>query len=413
MKKEENHEINIEKIRRELKEKDPQRWNEIQELSKIISKSMSKNNEIFSALKNSSLLTNFEIYNHAIRHSLLNLMPVYKQIAESFSLLEKWREKYYEDYQPHLYTLKKEFVDGENALILGAGASIEAGIPNWADLINKMLISSFSDHFEDEKYQVSSGGWTKIIHHLSNNDLLFEASLLRSIMPDHLEFNKILHDALYQDYNPNIKQSTALLISIKQICYDNPQIKILTFNYDNLLENILERNNIKYHSINCMDVDSLNSSKPGCVNIYHLHGYVPYNEPVTNTPVILSREDYSSLMNGEFKRTNTVINDTLYEKTSLIVGLSLSDVNFNRIIQGCNASSIIKTQYFFSLSPRRYEFFGGLFEDIKEIEDEDIFDIFGILRDYEELMFQCLEKLNLKTVYFLDYNDIPKILDTL
>jgi len=84
------------------------------------------------------------------------------------------------------------------------------------------------------------------------------------------EYIQLIHDVLYEN-NPD---TTVLLKAISQLCRPSRKhigVKsVITYNFDDLVERILENDGIKHTSI-YRDTDiSINEN----LNIYHVHGYL-------------------------------------------------------------------------------------------------------------------------------------------
>lgn len=131
---------------------------------------------------------------------------------------------------------------------------------------------------------------------------------------------------------------------------------VITYNYDNLLEEYLRKNchcpDSKIHSI--VKGDELSDlSIPKEWNIYHVHGRIPVvehpSEPMSET-VILTETDYYKEERINYSWTNIIQSYAIARANLIFIGFSGTDYNFRRIIKYVKQENLkAKQRYIFFL----------------------------------------------------------------
>jgi len=160
--------------------------------------------------------------------------------------------------------LADHLINGTLVLFLGAGASKGFGLPDWLELINafraKVGLSSISSSTSPETIQNAMDEAIDII----KND---EAEKIR-----------LIKEILYPSTNlldVKLAYSSHLLISISSLLIGRQRghiKRVVTFNYDSMLEWFLSLFGFQVNSIS--ELPALEGSED--VRIYHPHGFVPH-----------------------------------------------------------------------------------------------------------------------------------------
>lgn len=197
-------------------------------------------------------------------------------------------------------SLISEFKKNNVVLFLGAGASINAGLPSWSELL-KLLVQRFLPK-DGERFD------------------FFQQC-------DHLEKAQYLYD---------ISDKISVINAIKEI-FDTPLTNfdlhnkiaslpvntIITTNWDCLIENAFERKGINLTKI--WKDDQISSATLGGKNIIKFHGTIEDPESI-----VFSEDDYQT----SFHRTPLIkqyLSAILSRSTILMVGYSYRDINFKAI----------------------------------------------------------------------------------
>ena len=194
--------------------------------------------------------------------------------------------------QQRLDRLKEAYHDQNITLCVGAGVSIDAGIPLWSELIHRLLIFMISQKTQDEELKDTE------LHSL--NQLACanqEDSPLTQVRYIRAAFEKEDYYGLVRKvlYETKFTGRTPLLNAISKISKperDHVGVKsIITYNFDDLLERKLAVKDIKYNVVyRERDIPSTTA-----LNIYHVHGYLPKSpdkDVDKETTLIFSEEDY-------------------------------------------------------------------------------------------------------------------------
>jgi len=236
---------------------------------------------------------------------------------------------------------------GEISLFLGAGVSKQSNIPSWDKLINNITSEIYSELLKNklspDEIQLilslkslnaeESGEIGTII----GNSHQIESSVFKYLYND--DFLNIIKKALYGEIS-DIPLNSPLLSEIVNFCvprkfgqtdtFDGVNT-IITYNYDNILEQHFSlKGDDKYHVLsNKKDIH-----KSDCVNIYHVHGFIPFNDQRSSniSDIILSSEDYHRLYNEMFNWSNMCQITQLRAKTCLFIGISFRDPNIRRLL---------------------------------------------------------------------------------
>jgi len=218
--------------------------------------------------------------------------------------------------------------------MLGAGASIDAGIPNWDELCTELL-SSLTKKLMKEKDltldEKSSMLLNEKLKKENGNSPLLQIRYIRAGLKE--EFEKSLQNILYA----NCTFNSPLLKEITKLANPPRNRKglksIINFNFDDLIEvnlNKLDINNKSiYRESDKEDTDAL--------SIYHVHGYIPskHSKKGDNelSPLVFSEEGYHKVFQEPYHWSNLVQLNHLKESTCLLIGLSMTDPNLRRILE--------------------------------------------------------------------------------
>lgn len=296
---------------------------------------------------------------------------------------------------------KNAFKNGNITLFLGAGVSVGAGLPQWKSLLQELLKDENQSPLKESDYAAIDVA-------AYNSNIIAARYLLYPYSTDEkkLEGGDKLRDALYRDYDQT-KQDLELVNTIVDICRQENQQKqryvssIITFNYDDLVENVMEEQKIPYVSITNEKKYEL-----GKFPIIHVHGILSRGE--SNLIPILSEESYHQLYDTFNSTTNIEIVHALYRNTCIFIGLSMTDPNLRRLLESVRIKSGENSYHYAILplvsldhcnwdaaTPSKY------YKEDKEKNDE--------FRKRQERVF---ESLGVKVIWFPEgeYKKIPEIL---
>ena len=233
-------------------------------------------------------------------------------------------------YDKAISALSQALQSGRLTLVCGAGVSIGAGIPSWNKLLLRLLESmmnkisnaraiSLNDANPDEfqrRYRPSSLVLGKYLKSNLGNDFLPE-----------------LRNALY-DGNPTTCETIEAIIELARPQRDGkPLDSIITFNFDELIEENLEKSNIRFKPVYAEGM----RNDPKELPIYHVHGYLPRTGAIPdNTDIVFSEDAYHNQFIDSFSWSNMIQLNKLSQNTCFFIGLSLADPNLRRLMDVSN-----------------------------------------------------------------------------
>ncbi|MBQ6979723.1 MAG: SIR2 family protein [Clostridia bacterium] len=199
----------------------------------------------------------------------------------------------------------------KKALILGNGVSIPFGSDSWSEMIDS-LFDYLQPYYIDSKTTVK-----KTI----GDSNYFAASMAKSSIDKNKYYNAI-KNSIYRKYDLKMHNEYTLLHSIAVAKHKFHNMPIVTFNYDNFLENDLK---IFYPSFNIKAVSSAKSNKKTAEpKIMHVHGYCEDNKSKVGNLILTDEEYYKA-----YKGSSWVVKEQkrlLKDYICLYVGSSMSDL---------------------------------------------------------------------------------------
>ncbi|EHH2452696.1 SIR2 family protein [Vibrio diabolicus] len=312
-------------------------------------------------------------------------------------------------------------------IALGAGASVDYGLPDWNTLLQKLLLISLQTE------ATSDYGNTSVLAKTFSS--VFEPSALISARYLHnhfkktqpkatLAFENAIRDSLYDEVVT--EGDSELLKEVRQYCIAagrSPNLNsIITYNYDDLLEKCLSN----------IDVDipftPIHSSgmrhKEHELPIYHVHGYLPQNGQLTSkNKVVLSEDGYHQQYTDIYGWSNLTQINKFKEYNCLFIGLSFSDPNLRRILdiamkeRGENGIH----HYCFKKRYSKKQVASKLNKLITETQEVELevhdFELADISNDLVKLMEQFDENdalsFGIGVIWVDSYSDIPEHLKTI
>jgi NAD-dependent SIR2 family protein deacetylase len=207
--------------------------------------------------------------------------------------------------------------EGPITLIVGAGASMEAGLPSWPELIGRLLNTVAEEQFEPAVRQ----DWIEVIREES---LTAAAAVVHALTGDDETFVERVREALYGDNPTTVYQPQALAQQVAWMKRElGGAVKIATGNYDGLIEAALDAEGLTVHSY-----IQGREEPAGSAAVYHLHGRLIPSYPRTGR-IVLGDADYARVQQ-ERSWQDTFMRDALDRTLCVFVGASLTDPNLIR-----------------------------------------------------------------------------------
>src|SRR5262249_22418974 len=115
---------------------------------------------------------------------------------------------------------------------------------------------------------------------------------------------------------------------------------VVTFNYDDLLEEELERRGVPHHV-----VAAPGRARGDGVPIVHPHGFLPRESPDEASGIVLTEDDYHRVGDAVFHWASGEIVHHLRHGTALFLGLSMSDPNLRRLLDAARVRGEIPAHW--------------------------------------------------------------------
>ncbi|RXT04175.1 SIR2 family protein [Ammoniphilus sp. CFH 90114] len=307
------------------------------------------------------------------------------------------------DLNDDLIKIREEFVKGNLTLFCGAGVSADTGIPVWNHLLKQLLAELFIQ--KNHQLHISQEKLAEIyLEYFKRSPLIILQFLKNELGHDFLKF---VRRAIYQ----NPPQNNELMDVIVELCRPQRERKslhsIVTFNFDDVVEQNLEKNKIRYKSVSKEGERYLPSELP----IYHVHGFLPREGDLSEFNIVSSEDAYHSQFIDPFSWSNLVQLNLLNQNLCLFIGLSMTDPNLRRLLDVSmrkKPDRFSKNHYLFKKRYKENEIREQIAElGIKAESDEYVYSFIKMAELFEE---QDANNLGLNVMWVNDYQEIPCIL---
>lgn len=207
--------------------------------------------------------------------------------------------------------------EGDLTVIVGAGASIEADLPSWPELVTRLLRGVADREFAATVRE----RWVELI---GGESLTTAAAVVEALSGDAEEYVERIRTALYGRRPTTTYQPQALA---QQVAWMKQQLgagaRLVTGNYDGLLESALQELDMEVHSYVRRQTEP-----SGSAAVYHLHGRLIPAYPRTGR-IVLSDADYARVQQ-ERSWQDAFMREALERTLCVFVGASLTDPNLIR-----------------------------------------------------------------------------------
>lgn len=203
--------------------------------------------------------------------------------------------------------------------VVGAGVSMEAGLPSWAGLVRALLEAAAPTSLNEN----DRAAW---LDAAAESGLLGMAATARVLAGSDVEFVKRVDEHLYRGKGPDYFDPGPVAREIAAWKQAYPEIHLATFNYDQLLERALQDVGL------AAEPREDNTPEPGeAAFVRHLHGLLTGTP--TNDAVVLTERDYAVWSPGSWQ--DEFMSEAL-TGVCVFLGLSFTDQNLLRWIYGAS-----------------------------------------------------------------------------
>ncbi len=205
--------------------------------------------------------------------------------------------------------------------VVGAGASMEAGLPSWGTLVRDVL-AAMAPH------DMGEGDRAAWLSAFEESGLLGMAAAARALAGSDVAFMRLVDHHVYRGKGAEHFEPGPLAREIALWKERYPEIEIATFNYDQLLEHALEDLGITAQAVEHGD-----PQPSGVAVVRHLHGKLS-GVPSTDA-VVLTESDYARWAPRSWQDEFMA---SALEGLCVFVGLSFTDQNLLRWIYGAGGT---------------------------------------------------------------------------
>jgi hypothetical protein len=229
--------------------------------------------------------------------------------------------------QPGVEPVIRQFAEAaEITLLIGAGASMEASLPSWPELIRRLLMHVARTQ-ADLAEETDRDDW--IERTLKSDELLGAGADVEVLADEPLD--TLLPQALYGEAGAASYEPGPIATQVAALRRRfGRTVTLLTTNYDDLLERALLAAGFTSQQVRSY-VQHRTDIRPGAVPVTHLHGYAGRVGP--HRKIVLTEGHYHRMQRGRSWQEQLVV-DRLQRSHCLFIGTSLADPNLIRYLYG-------------------------------------------------------------------------------
>ncbi|MGY3582888.1 hypothetical protein ACVIGB_008047 [Bradyrhizobium sp. USDA 4341] len=211
--------------------------------------------------------------------------------------------------------LAQQLVRGRLGVFLGAGVSAFYGLPDWTTLVNRLLARSGEPPLNGTEDPITRVGALRAKYYKGRTKEFLDAVKADLYEGTALDFEKIRK-------NDTLAAIGSLVMSSKR----GSAAKVITLNYDDLVENYLE-----FHGFVTSSVWRLaHWANNDDVTVYHPHGLLPLApDRKDSDDIVLGTNEYLDVMKSRWR---PLLESFLRTHTFLYIGLSGNDMHLQSLI---------------------------------------------------------------------------------
>jgi hypothetical protein len=246
----------------------------------------------------------------------------------------------------HVRVLRDSHRRGRLTLVCGAGVSVGAGIPAWNQLLVRLLDRLMERIAKNYSLEIGKNTALEFQRAYGASSSLILGKYLKNNLGE--DFAKETRDALYAEADEESELINSIVRLSRPQRDTKPLESIITFNFDCLIEEALNRSSIANKPIFSEAIQHADNELP----IYHVHGFLPRSGNIPKTELVFSEDAYHSQFIDAFSWSNLIQLNKLTQNTCLFIGISLTDPNMRRLLDVAWRKSPDKTISHFLIKKR-------------------------------------------------------------
>jgi NAD-dependent SIR2 family protein deacetylase len=309
--------------------------------------------------------------------------------------------------------IKRQYNNGKLVLVLGAGVSKGSNLPTWDDLLVNIMVDCFDPSITREEAKAIAIAYLKD----TNNPLVSARFIKKLYLEEYnkggnpkakITFNEKIRSIIYKDKSAIDLENNSTLNAVFEICKNNKIKHIITYNYDDLLEQKMHQESMlfktisgKYQPINDDDF----------IRIYHVHGYAPLNDDLIFDNRVLEEQDYHWQYSDTYNWQNLTQLMAFRDYTCLFIGTSLIDPNQRRLLD------IVSKQCDEGDQPMHY-WIGKVGDNVNPFSKDDMIKHPEIFEHYNNTIkyakINDFKTLNIRPIFLNSHKEVAqKVLEIL
>lgn len=326
--------------------------------------------------------------------------------------LNRGQKKDWKEKRDAIIQEAKEVVGkGNCVLFLGAGVGMSAKMPSWNELLKDLMgeVKKLKGETLDAFKELSS----HVLDECGNSYLVMCRYLQTAIKlhDDKVKFSDLIQKHLYSK-----KEPSKLLNDLANIVQQRKTEEVLTYNFDDLLEQYLIKLGLQEGK------DFITISKDAEISgnemlpIYHVHGVIPEKGP--SDIVVFSEEEYHKRYSNPFHWSNIEQLHALSRKHCFFIGLSMTDPNLRRLLDAARQINQTDNEchYAFLKRQKLEEYcLANMLDACKYVHISRSLIDKKIRKDIYSLNYTVIEcifrDLGVKVIWFDDLNDLPPLIE--
>ncbi|NIH66439.1 SIR2 family protein [Modestobacter marinus] len=291
------------------------------------------------------------------------------------------------------------------SLFLGAGASMDLGLPSWNQMIASLFDAAFSSQLDSRSGSSELTALGLLAGHLNSDSPLQLARYLQQALERGGEdFKSHLRSILYA--NASNDRPKALLRAISDLCVPTRAgsrvHSVITYNFDDLLEGNLNTRRVRAVAVYEGKTAPTSQELP----VYHVHGFLP-SDPDTYLGVheqflVMSEQGYHQVYSDPFHWTNIVQLNAIREHACLFVGLSMTDPNLRRMLD-IGARSVDTARHYAFMRRENLSTARRSVKELKSISDPSLRKFLDM---HHGLVEEILMSLGVRVLWFDSFEEI-------